>query len=262
MTSSDEVKRLREENAHLRALLERSPPDRRPVGAGISPPGESHGSCARTSPQTAGQGAADLHWEGTEHQLTKDQVVRYSRQVILPSFGAQGTSSAASSCLRHSPRKCTSPWIWNCQGEAVADLARPGVTRSQTPGNGLGMLCAAQSRLCNSSVLVVGAGGLGSPVAMYLAAAGVDRLGLADHDAVELNNLHRQIAHRESTVGIHKCDSAGLTCRSINSSIQVPTTTLLQHGHVELQSPLLIISALQACEVPVKEPNGTPKVQR
>ena len=89
-----------------------------------------------------------------------------------------------------------------------------------------GLLCAAQSRLCESSVLVVGAGGLGSPVAMYLAAAGVGRLGIADHDAVELNNLHRQIAHRESTVGIHKCDSAGLTCRSINSSIQVSALLL------------------------------------
>lgn len=83
------------------------------------------------------------------------------------------------------------------------------------------MLGAAQSRLCQSSVLVIGAGGLGCPVVMYLAAAGVGRLGIVDHDRVELNNLHRQIAHRESTVGILKADSAGLTCRSINSSIQV-----------------------------------------
>ena len=83
------------------------------------------------------------------------------------------------------------------------------------------MLGAGQSRLCQSSVLVIGAGGLGCPVVMYLAASGVGRLGIVDHDTVELNNLHRQIAHRESTVGIHKADSAGLTSRSINSSIQV-----------------------------------------
>ena len=95
-----------------------------------------------------------------------------------------------------------------------------------------GLLCAAQSRLCTSSVLVIGAGGLGSPVAMYLAAAGVGRLGIADHDAVELNNLHRQIAHRESTVGVHKCDSAGLTCRSINSSIQVPAPLLCSGAYM------------------------------
>ena len=83
------------------------------------------------------------------------------------------------------------------------------------------VLCAAQSRLCNSSILVIGVGGLGCPVIMYLAAAGVGRLGMVDRDLVELSNLHRQTAHRESTVGTHKVDSAGLTCRSINSSNQV-----------------------------------------
>lgn len=56
---------------------------------------------------------------------------------------------------------------------------------------------------------------------MYLAAAGVGRLGIVDKDTVDLNNLHRQIAHRESTVGTHKADSAAFACRSINSSIQV-----------------------------------------
>ena len=54
-------------------------------------------------------------------------------------------------------------------------------------------LCAAQARLCASSVLVVGAGGLGAPVALYLAASGVGRLGILDRDAVELSNLHRQV---------------------------------------------------------------------
>ncbi len=96
------------------------------------------------------------------------------------------------------------------------------------------VLCAAQSRLCNSSILVIGVGGLGCPVIMYLAAAGVGRLGMVDRDLVELSNLHRQTAHRESTVGTHKVDSAGLTCRSINSSNQVRAVP----NHTPLSVPL------------------------
>ncbi len=55
---------------------------------------------------------------------------------------------------------------------------------------------AAQARLCQGSVLIVGAGGLGSPAALYLAAAGVGRLGIVDRDSVELSNIHRQVIHR------------------------------------------------------------------
>lgn len=73
-----------------------------------------------------------------QHGLNKDQVERYSRHLLLPSFGVAG-----------------------------------------------------QGRLCNSKALIVGCGGLGSPAAMYLAAAGVGTLGLVDHDVVELSNMHR-----------------------------------------------------------------------
>lgn len=68
---------------------------------------------------------------------------------------------------------------------------------------------------------MIGAGGLGCPAALYLAAAGVGRLGIVDQDAVELSNLHRQVAHREASVGMHKADSAAQACRALNSSIQV-----------------------------------------
>ncbi len=66
-----------------------------------------------------------------------------------------------------------------------------------------------QQRLKNSSALVVGAGGLGCPAALYLAAAGIGRLGIVDADQVDLSNLHRQILHSTESVGHRKVDSAG-----------------------------------------------------
>lgn len=100
--------------------------------------------------------------------LTKPQAERYSRQLLLPSFG---------------------------------------------PG--------AQARLCHGSVLIVGCGGLGAPVALYLAAAGVGRLGLVDHDTVEISNLHRQIIHTEARAGTHKADSAAAAVAALNSGVKV-----------------------------------------
>lgn len=107
-------------------------------------------------------------WDRFQHGLSKDQISRYSRQIVLPSFGIQ-----------------------------------------------------SQSLLCKGSVLVIGAGGLGSPALMYLAAAGVGRIGIVDQDVVELSNIHRQIIHTEESVGIHKADSAARAISSLNSSIRV-----------------------------------------
>ncbi|KAK2980690.1 hypothetical protein RJ640_010101 [Escallonia rubra] len=81
-----------------------------------------------------------------------------------------------------------------------------------------------QANLFKSSILVVGAGGLGSPALLYLAASGVGRLGLVDHDVVELNNLHRQIIHTEDHIGRSKVESAAAAaaaCCSINSTLQI-----------------------------------------
>ncbi|XP_077249733.1 co-factor for nitrate, reductase and xanthine dehydrogenase 5 [Tasmannia lanceolata] len=102
------------------------------------------------------------------HGLTPDMIHRYSRHLLLPSFGVQG-----------------------------------------------------QSSLLKSSILVVGAGGLGSPAALYLAACGVGCLGFVDHDVVELNNLHRQIIHTEAYIGQSKVKSAAAACCAINSTIQI-----------------------------------------
>mgnify|MGYP002624312881 FL=1 len=78
-----------------------------------------------------------------------------------------------------------------------------------------------QVRLKASSVLLIGTGGLGSPAAMYLAAAGVGRRGLVDEDLVERSNLHRQLIHREPSVGRPKLESAAHTLREINPHVEV-----------------------------------------
>lgn len=80
---------------------------------------------------------------------------------------------------------------------------------------------AGQERICASTALVVGLGGLGSPVAMYLAAAGVGRLILVDFDDVDLSNLQRQIAHVEARVGANKAESAAKTIAALSASTQL-----------------------------------------
>jgi molybdopterin/thiamine biosynthesis adenylyltransferase len=100
--------------------------------------------------------------------MNDHQLLRYSRQIMLPSVGIEG-----------------------------------------------------QERLLASRVLIVGLGGLGSPVAMYLAAAGVGTLVIADFDAVDLSNLQRQILHTTERVGMTKVDSARLTLETLNPDIRV-----------------------------------------
>lgn len=99
--------------------------------------------------------------------LSKSQVERYGRQLILPEVGVAG-----------------------------------------------------QQRLQHGAVLIVGAGGLGSPAALYLAAAGVGRIGVVDHDAVTLSNLHRQILHATSDVGRAKTHSACARLRALNPDVR------------------------------------------
>ena len=78
-----------------------------------------------------------------------------------------------------------------------------------------------QTRLLGSHALVIGAGGLGSPVALYLGTAGVGRITLVDDDTVDLTNLQRQIAHNLARVGQPKADSARQTIQAINPDVQV-----------------------------------------
>lgn len=82
---------------------------------------------------------------------------------------------------------------------------------------------AGQTKLLNSKVLVVGAGGLGSPTALYLAAAGVGTLGIIDNDKADKSNLQRQILHDETTVGVAKVVSAKERLQHLNSDIEIRT---------------------------------------
>ncbi|HEY7534618.1 MAG TPA: molybdopterin-synthase adenylyltransferase MoeB [Thermodesulfobacteriota bacterium] len=83
-----------------------------------------------------------------------------------------------------------------------------------------------QEKLASSSVLCIGAGGLGSPLALYLAAAGVGHLGIVDFDVVDFSNLQRQIIHSEATVGNLKVESAKERIHGINSEVEVETYNL------------------------------------
>ena len=82
---------------------------------------------------------------------------------------------------------------------------------------------AGQLKLLNAKVLCIGAGGLGSPIALYLAAAGVGTIGIVDDDVVDKSNLQRQILHNENTLGIPKAESARQTLEALNSSIKINT---------------------------------------
>ena len=101
-------------------------------------------------------------------ELTQEEILRYSRHLIMPEVGVEG-----------------------------------------------------QLKLKNASVLLVGAGGLGAPLGLYLAAAGIGRIGLVDFDVVDHTNLHRQIIHGTKDVGRRKLDSAADRMRDINPNVKL-----------------------------------------
>ncbi|KAF7338605.1 Adenylyltransferase and sulfurtransferase UBA4 [Mycena venus] len=100
-----------------------------------------------------------------------------------------------------------------------------------------------QLKLQNSSVVVIGAGGLGCPALQYLGAAGIGRIGIVDHDVVEISNLQRQILHDESKLGMSKAESAASALRKINSRLTVDAmnVALTPDNALELLTPYDII---------------------
>lgn len=229
-----ENQKLREDLQHLQsrlALLEASSngkKDSHPIFAAD----EAQNKPKQSQASAAG---ASGNWTGVGHNLSKEQVERYSRQILHGSMGAEGDyfiSSTASEVMKDRWTYHNINWdlsilslpsgsascllqsvlIWACTGTCSPKIMYFKEAVSS---------CAAQAALCEASVLVIGAGGLGCPAAIYLAASGIGHIGIVDHDHVELSNLHRQVLHTEAGIGTHKADSAAAACKALNSSIQV-----------------------------------------
>ncbi|GGC27957.1 molybdopterin biosynthesis protein [Siccirubricoccus deserti] len=83
-----------------------------------------------------------------------------------------------------------------------------------------------QAKLRAARVLVIGAGGLGAPLTLYLAAAGVGTIGLVDHDTLELSNLQRQVVHATARIGRNKAESAAETLTALNPEVRVETHSI------------------------------------
>jgi len=107
------------------------------------------------------------------------------------------------------------------------------------PEVGLG----GQKKICSTSVLCIGAGGLGSPIAMYLAAAGIGKLGILDFDSVDFSNLQRQIIHGTEDVGRPKTQSARETIAGINPNVEVVihNTRISSENALEIIRPYDIV---------------------
>src|SRR5712672_603577 len=103
------------------------------------------------------------------------------------------------------------------------------------PEVGLG----GQKKICSASVLCIGAGGLGSPIALYLAGAGIGKLGILDFDSVDFSNLQRQIVHGTEDVGRPKTQSAKETINSINPNTEavIHSTRITSENAFDLISP-------------------------
>jgi molybdopterin/thiamine biosynthesis adenylyltransferase/rhodanese-related sulfurtransferase len=126
---------------------------------------------------------------------------------------------------------------WKARGQEWA--ATSGLTAQQRQRYSRHLLIpevgpAGQARLLASKVLLVGAGGLGSPAALYLAAAGVGTIGIIDFDVVDLSNLQRQVVHATDRVGVPKVESARRSITALNPDVRVVTyEEMLLAGNVE-----------------------------
>ena len=105
---------------------------------------------------------------------------------------------------------------------------------------------SGQQAILDASALIIGVGGLGSPAAMYLAAAGIGKLILNDFDVVETSNLQRQIIHQQASVGEHKVESGRQTIAALNPQCQVETIVYQLEGE-ELKQAIASVDIVLDC---------------
>jgi molybdopterin/thiamine biosynthesis adenylyltransferase len=134
--------------------------------------------------------------------------------LLLLAFHFNGSRAFTVVGLKSQPRRATT------QLQAGEDLSREEVARYSRHLVLSDVGVRGQKALRDASVLVIGAGGLGSPCLLYLAAAGVGHVGIVDGDTVDESNLQRQIIHGTSTVGVSKCQSAAMRIKDINPFVE------------------------------------------
>jgi len=148
--------------------------------------------------------------------LVPSSVSRYSRST--PSLTLAPFDGSNS--IHHSPCKISTSLSVASENNGV-ELSNSEIARYSRHLVLSDVAMAGQKALKNASVLIIGAGGLGSPCLMYLAAAGVGQIGIVDADTVDESNLQRQIIHGTSTVGMSKCLSAQTRIEDINPNVNV-----------------------------------------
>src|SRR3974390_3041020 len=159
-----------------------------------------------------------------------------SLDAAMVSFGTDGIMKASRVCPFGVPGLCFAlvrPACNRSSMELSTDELRRYSRHLTLPEVGL----AGQKKISATTVLCIGAGGLGSPIAMYLAAAGVGKIGIVDFDAVDLTNLQRQILHGTGDVGRPKTDSARETLHRINPHTEV----VLHNARLTSQNALALL---------------------
>src|ERR1051326_5984598 len=186
------------------------------------------GTAIRRTPKPGGIRHVPLSREAS---WSTAALCHFSASLPSPADTFVGSRIDTVSCLRgHVPVLFLSLLFMELNNDEIRRYSRHLIL----PEVGLG----GQKKICSTSVLCIGAGGLGSPIAMYLAAAGIGKLGIVDFDVVDYSNLQRQILHTDADVGRPKSQSAKETINAINPGVEV----VIHHTRLTSENAIQIIS--------------------